>query len=567
MQPMASLSLKRKIKRDIRGIEMRPVWVLWLVVIGCSLLGCDSFESPPSFSRVQPEEVDLEAGPTSGGRIVLGSIGEPSNLIPPLASDGASHEIAEYLYVALLRYNKDIELEPWAAESYEILDEGLRLRFTLRKDIRWSDGRPLTAEDVEFTYRLMIDPKTPTAYAENFKAVESFTRIGRFTFEVTYAQPFARALSTWASFILPKHVLENEDLLDTPYSRNPVGAGAYTLTQWEPGRRIVLTANETYFEGRPNIDRVIYRFIPDTTTMFMELKSGNLDMMPLSPQQYLYQTQGRLWDQGFNKFKYLSSSYAYLGYNLKRPLFADVRVRQAIAHAIDKQEIVKGVLLGQGESTIGPYKPGTWAYNTGIQDYRYDPAAARTLLTQAGWKDRDGDGWLDKDGRVFAFTILTNQGNTLRINAATIIQYRLRQIGISVKIRTVEWATFIKEFVDKGRFDALVLGWNIVQDPDIYDVWHSSKAGPGGLNFVGYENPELDRLLEKGRRLVDDTKRKPIYDRIQEILHRDQPYCFLYVPMSLPIVQSRFMGIEPAPAGITHNFNQWWVPGSLQRTR
>ncbi len=555
-------------KRDIKGIAMRFLCLSGQFLIMFSVFGCDSFESPPSFSHGQPVLEDVQRdGPVSGGRIVLGSIGEPSNLIPPLASDGASHEIAEYLYVALLRYNKDIEIEPWAAKSYEVLDQGLRFRFTLRKDIKWFDGQPLTAEDVEFTYRLMIDPKTPTAYAENFKAIESFTLIDRYTFEVTYAKPFARALLTWASLILPKHVLEKADLLDTPYSRNPMGAGAYRLKEWEPGRRIVLVANDDYFEGRPNIDTVVYRFIPDTTTMFMELKSGNLDMMTLSPQQYLFQTSGPLWDQGFDKFRYLSFSYAYLGYNLRRPLFADIRVRRAMAHAIDKQEIVKGVLLGEGESTIGPYKPGTWVYDTAIKDYAYDPIEARELLAEVGWKDRDGDGLLDKDGQVFRFTILTNQGNSLRIKAATIIQFRLRQIGIDVQIRTVEWATFIKEFVNKGRFDALILGWNILQDPDIYNVWHSSKAVPGGLNFVGYENEELDALLEKGRRLIDPKARKPVYDRIQEILHRDQPYCFLYVPMSLPIVESRFMGIEPAPAGITYNFNDWWVPTSLQRTR
>ncbi len=547
---------------------MRVIALWGLLIVGCCLCACESFESPPSFSHGHSIEKNRDYGkPVPGGRIILGSIGEPSNLIPPLASDAASHELAEYLYVALLRYNKDLEIEPWAAASYEVLDGGLRFLFHLRQNITWFDGHPLTAEDVAFTCNLMLDPKTPTAYAENFKAIQSFRVVDPYTFEVTYAKLFARALVTWMSLILPKHVLEGENLLHTPYSRNPVGAGAYRLKQWAPGRRIVLEANNEYFEGRPNIDTVVYRFIQDTTTMFMELKSGHLDMMALSPQQYLFQTRGKAWQQAFNKFKYLSSSYTYLGYNLRRPLFADRRVRQALAHALDKQEIVKGVLLGQGEATIGPYKPGTWVYNTAIKDYAYDPEKARHLLAEAGWKDHDGDGLLDKDGQPFQFTILTNQGNTLRIKAATIIQFRLEQIGIQVKIRTVEWATFIKEFVNKGQFDALLLGWSIVQDPDIYNVWHSSKAVPGGLNFVGYTNKELDELLDKGRSLLDRKARKPVYDRIQEILHHDQPYCFLYVPMSLPIVQSRFMGIEETPAGITSNFNQWWVPSSLQLTR
>jgi peptide/nickel transport system substrate-binding protein len=293
--------------------------------------------------------------------------------------------------------------------------------------------------------------------------------------------------------------------------------------------------------------------------MFLELKAGNLDMMGLSPQQFLFQTKGQFWEHNFNKYKYLSFSYTYLGYNLEHPLFKNVKVRQALAHAINKEEIVKGVLLGQGVPTIGPYKPGTWVYNKKIRDYSYNPELAKKMLAEEGWVDHDGDGIIDKDGRPFAFTILTNQGNDLRVKAATIIQYRLGKIGIKVKIRTVEWATFIQEFVHKRRFEALILGWNVVQDPDIYDVWHSSRAISGGLNFIGYKNKEVDDLLEKGRRTFDQEKRKAIYDRLQQILHRDQPYCFLYVPMSLPIVNSRFQGIESAPAGITHNFIRWWV--------
>ena len=556
-------------KRFIGVIDMKHLCGFMLLGYILVFFGCESFESSPANPHAAGEDSKetVSETPRPGGRIIFGSLGEPSNLIPPLATDGASQELADYLYVALLRYNKDIELEPWAARRYEVLDGGLRLRFELRHGIHWFDGEELTAEDVEFTYKLMIDPDTPTAYAENFKAVQSFTLIDRYTFEVTYAEPFARALVTWASSILPKHILEHENLLSTRYSRNPVGAGPYRLKEWEPGRRIVLEANEDYFEGRPNIDTVVYQIIPDTTTMFMELKSGNLDMMSLSPQQYLFQTGGKEWDRLFHKYRFLSFSYTYLGYNLTSPLFSDVRIRRALAHAIDKEEIVKGVLMGQGQATVGPYKPGTWVYDSSIREYAYDPVLARDMLAKIGWSDHDGDGFLDRDGRPFSFTILTNQGNTLRIKAATIIQFRLRQIGIEVKIRTVEWAAFIREFVNKGRFDALILGWNIVQDPDIYNVWHSSKAVPGGLNFVGYKNTELDRLLDTGRRLVDPDQRKPVYDRIQEILHRDQPYCFLYVPMSLPIVQTRFKGIQPAPAGITYNFNTWWVPASLQRNK
>ena len=538
--------------------------VLVLLLAGCGQGG--DGRAPTVSSSAKPVQVSAPAGdPKPGGRLVEATIGEPSNLIPPLATDSASHEVADLIYVSLLKYDKNINLVPLAAESFEILEDGRLLRFTLKRGIRWTDGKPLTARDVEFTYRLMIDPKTPTAYAEDFLAVKEFKLTGEYSFEVRYDKPFARALVTWASSILPRHLLEGQDLLKTPLSRKPVGAGPYMLKSWTTGDRLVLVANPDYFEGRAYIDEVVMRVIPDQSTQFMELKSGNLDEINLSPQQYLYQTDGQDWAANFRKFKYVASAYTYLGYNLKSRLFSDVRVRRAINHALNKDEIVRGVLSGLGQAANGPYKPGTSAYNAAIPANEYDPAKAKRLLAEAGWTRRTPDGPLvDPDGRPFAFTILTNQGNSQRIKTAIIVQSRLAALGIKVEIRTVEWAAFVKEFVDKGRFDAIILGWNIVQDPDLFDVWHSSKAVPGGLNFVGYKNPELDELLERGRRLLDQKKRKPIYDRVQEIFHEDQPYCFLYVPMALPMVHARVQGIEPAPAGIAYNFIRWWINEAKQ---
>ena len=515
----------------------------------------------PVANTTAPVGAETKATPRYGGQIVMSSIGEPSGLISSLTTDSASHEVAAYFYVGCLRYDKNLEIEPWAAESYEVLNDGRLLRFTLRPGILWEDGVEMTAADVEFTYKLMIDKETPTAYAEDFLAIKNFRVTGKYSFEVEYEKPFARALMTWMQDILPAHLLKDvrgQALLASPLNRKPVSAGPYVLKEWESGSRMVFEANPRYFEGPPYIRKVVYRVIPDMATSFLELKSGNLDMLSLTPQQYTRQTSGGAWDTDWAKYKYLSFSYTYLGYNLKHPFFADKRVRQAIACAINKEGIIKGVLLGEGEATIGPYKPGTWAYNDKIKDYPFSAETARAMLAEAGFADSDKDGILDKDGKAFEFTILTNQGNDQRIKTATIIQQQLAEIGIKVNIRTVEWAAFIKEFVHTGNFDALILGWNILQDPDLYDVWHSSKIGNGGLNFTGFSNAEVDAILEEARSTLDQSRRKVLYDRFQEILHEEQPYCFLYAPQALPIVNRRIQGIEPAPAGITHNFNKWW---------
>lgn len=511
------------------------------------------------------ESVFLKGSPVYGDRILFGSIGEASNLIPYLTSDSASHEVADLLYVAPLRYNKDLQPEPWAAESYSIEDQGRLMRFTLRKGILWEDGQELTAEDVAFTYKVVTDPATGSPYAEDFLRIKEFRVLDRYRFEARYEQFFARAVSSWMSPILPKHILEGQNIRETPFARKPVGAGAYRLKSWEPGSRITLAASPTYFDGKPYISEVIYRIIPDGATMFMETQAGRLDVMDLSPLQYLRQTAGPRWEEQFHKYRYLASVYVFLGFNLEHPFFKDARVRRAISQAINRDDIVKGVLLGQGVPAFGPYKPGSWAYHPTLKPVRQNIAAARALLAEAGFRDTDGDGLLDKDGKALAFTILTNQGNEQRILTATVIQSQLKEVGIDVHIRTVEWAAFIREFVNKGRFDAVILGWTITQDPDIFQIWHSSQAHDGGLNFTHYKNPELDRLLEEARSTPDQAARAPLYARIQEILAEDQPYCFLFVPYALPVVQRRFMGIKPALAGIMYNFEKWWVPKALQR--
>ena len=501
--------------------------------------------------------------PAYGDALVSGSIGEPSTLIPPLATDSASGEIAGLVYNGLVRYDKNLKLEGDLAKSWDVSPDGLHITFHLRRGVKWHDGQEFTSRDVLYTYRVIIDPKTPTAYSDGFKQVQSVQAVDPYTFRVNYAKPFAPALESWGTSMLPAHLLEGKDITKSPLSRNPVGTGPYVFKEWVPGQRLSLAANPDYWEGKPYLARYVFRIIPDSSTMYMELKAGGVDIMGLSAVQYQRQTNTPEFLARFNKYRYPAPGFTYLGYNLRLPLFQDRRVRQAITCAINKEEILQGVLLGMGVVAHGPYKPGTWAYKAKVDDPGYDPARAAALLKEAGFVPGK-DGILIKDGKPFSFTIMTNQGNDQRLKCALIIQRRLKKVGIEVKIRVMEWASFITNFIDKGKFDAVLLGWSISPDPDQYDIWHSSKTAPKELNFVHFQDPEVDRLLVEGRGTFDIEKRRDCYYKIQDILAREQPYTFLYVPDALEAVSSRFQGIEPAPSGIMHNLIKWYVPKQEQ---
>ncbi len=503
--------------------------------------------------------------PAYGDMIVQGSIGDASVLLPVLVTDAASGAITELIYNGLVKYDKDINLIGDLAEKWEISKDNLRIRFYLRKDVKWQDGQPFTANDVDFTYRLIVDPKTPTAYATDFLRVKELRVLDDYTVDAIYEKPYAPALGSWGQSVHPAHLLEGQDVTKSPLKRNPVGTGPYRFVEWKIQDRIILDSYHNYFEGRPYIDRVMTRVIPDLATMFLELKAGRLDEMGLTPLQYRRQTDTQWFKENYVKYKYVGFNYVYLGYNLKDPKFKDKKVRQALTTAINRESIIQGVLLGLGQPAYTPYNPDTFWYNPNVKKFPYNPEKAKQMLEEAGWKDTDGDGILDKDGVPFRFTIITNQGNDQRKYAATIIQRDLKKVGIDVNIRVIEWAAFLKNFINKRNFEACLLGWSIGIEPNQIDIWNSKKTGENQLNFISYDNPEVDKLLEEGVSTYDRDERKKYYDRFQEILAEDQPYTFLFVPESLPIISARFHGIEPAPRGISYNFIKWYVPKQLQK--
>ena len=548
-------------------IDKVSVILVTCVIALCG--GCTSEDKGPAAASSRQSTVSTSAQakdqPVYGDMIVRGTIGDASVLLPVLAADSASGDVNGLIYSGLVRYDKDIQLEGELAEKWDISEDKLKITFHLRKDVKWHDGEPFTAKDVEYTYKVTVDPSTPTAYATDFLKVKQCKVLDPYTVEVTYDAPYAPALGSWGMSMLPSHLLEGQDITKSPLKRQPVGTGPYKFDEWKTGEKIVVNSNHDYFEHRPYLNRVMWRIIPDLATMFLELKAGRLDEMALTPLQYTRQTNTQWFKENFVKYKYLTFNYTYLGYNLKRPLFQDKKVRQALTTAINRENLVKGILLGLGQVTNAPYKPDSFWYNHNVQTFPYDPEKAKKMLAEAGWTETNEEGILVKDGKPFEFTIITNQGNELRKNAATLIQADLRKVGVKVNIRVIEWAAFLKNFINKRNFDATLLGWGIGIDPSQIDIWDSHKTAETQLNFISYQNEEVDKLLQLGASTYDRNERKKYYDKFQEIIAEDQPYTFLYVGDALPIISSRFKGIKPAPIGIGYNFIDWYVPKAQQK--
>ena len=458
--------------------------------------------------------------------------------------------------------DKDLNIIGDLAESWDISKDGTEITFFLKKGIKWHDGTPLTARDVKFTFKAILDPKNACPYAASYQDIESIEIIDDFTVKFKYSKPYAPALSKLGTAIIPEHIYRKEDLRTSKLRRNPIGCGPYIFKKWKTDQYIILESNKDYFEHRPYIDRTVTRVIPDQAVQFLELLTGGIDAMALNSYQYFYRTDTDKFKTNYKKYKYLSRGYSYIGYNLNDPLFRDRNVRKALSYAVNKDEIIKGVLMGSGEPCTGPFFRETPYYSTKAEAYKYDKEKAQQLLLEAGWQDTDGDEILDKDGKPFKFKLITNQGNKEREDIATIVQKEWKELGIDVDIQILAWASFLNEFVDKKNFQAVILGWTLPIDPDCYIVWHSASSKKGGLNFISYKNEEVDKLIVEGRRTFDVEKRIKIYNKIHEIIADEAPYTFLYFPYTRIAVSKRFKGIEPAPAGIGYNFIDWYVdPG------
>ncbi len=523
-----------------------------------------------SSSNKQVSTVDYvkKYPPSNGGTMINAMTGEPSSLIYMVAGESASAAIASNIFNSLLKYNQNLDLSSELAESWQVSEDQKTITFKLKPDLKWADGKPLTSADVLFTWQLVTDEKTRSPYASDYQLVKQALAPDPLTFKVTYEQAYAPALDSWSGLqILPKHLLEGQDIHTTAFARKPIGSNFYQLDRWTHGENIKLSRNANSVLGEANIDKLVTRIIPDNSAQFLELMADNIDSMGLDPIKYSRIIPARPdLQEKLNLYKELGNSYTYMGFNLKHKPFDDIRVRKAINYAIDKQEIIDGVYLGLGINIASPYKPGTRWSNPALQPYPYDPAKAKALLKEAGFVDANGDGILERDGKPFAFEIVTNQ-NKEREKSAVLIQRRLKEVGIDVKIRAIEWASFISRFIKTGDFDVVVLGWGLGLDPDQYNIWHSSQQAPGQFNFIGYNNAKVDTLLEQGRTELNPDKRMIIYHEFAKQLLEDSPIVYLSAGYGLTAINKRVQGImDPVPpAGVGYDSQKWHIPEPLRR--
>ena len=489
------------------------------------------------------------------------SIGDARVLIPVYADDSVSGGICGLIYNGLTKVDKDLNIAGDLAERWDVSDDGLVITFYLRKGVKWHDGEPFTSKDVKFTFETIKDPATGSPYISGFSDIRSIRAIDPYTVQFEYSAPYAPALLKLGMGIIPEHIFADiKDIRRSEYARAPVGTGPYMFSEWESEKFIILKANPEYFMRVPGIKRYVCKILPDQSVQYLELVSGEIDSMTLTPYQYKYRSDIKEFRERINKYRYLTPSYTYLGYNMKDPVLSDLRVRRALSRAVNKKEIIDAALLGLGEPCTGHFWKDSVYYNHEVDLYGYDPGEAVRLLAQAGWKDTDGDGVLDKDGLVLSLKIVTNQGNKVREDVATIVQRQWADIGVKAEIQVVAWASFIDQIIDKKKFQVILLAWMLPLDPDCYSVWHSDSIREGGLNAVSYSNPAVDLLIEKGRREFDIEKRKEVYHEIHRLIAEDAPYTFLYFSYRTPGINKRFRGIEESPVGLYHNFIDWHVP-------
>jgi peptide/nickel transport system substrate-binding protein len=530
-----------------------------LVLAGCGGPGKEG-ETPPAAGQVT-------ATPQRGGTAVVSWIAAPTG-VNELTTQGTAitTEIIRQLFLHLVEEQPDFEvhpptMSPQLARSFEWSPDHKVLTFHLREEAVWSDGVPVTADDVRFTWQAHVDPDVAWSSAFMKEHITDAEVVDPHTVRFHFTHAYAKQiLDVNEGVILPKHAWgkipfakwrESTDW----FVRNLVVDGPYKVASWQPQQDVVLVRNERYWrKDRPYLDKVVVRNTPDAASQMTQLFSGDTDFVPQVQPGDIARIKA---DPRLDVISYWFRLFVGVIWNQREPLFADAEVRRALTLAIDRQTIVDTVYPGGlGRVAVSPIVQSVWAFDKTLKPLPYDPAEARRILESRGWKDTDGDGVLDKGGKPFSFVLLSNAGNQQRIDAAVMIQDQLKKAGIRVEPRVVEFNSMISQAVE-GKFDAMVFGFAMDTSLDLTAQFGSHSTEEG--NFGAYNSPEFDRLMVEAMSKPDIQDAKPILDRIQQLIHRDQPLTFLWESQRLSAVNRRLHDVKPTVLFSLFNLEDWWA--------
>jgi peptide/nickel transport system substrate-binding protein len=439
-------------------------------------------------------------------------------------------------------------------------DGGMDVTWKLRPGIKWHDGVPFTSDDVKFTVEAINDPKYNPESTDGFDRITSVDTPDPLTAVVHYKEIYAPYATQFIRGALPKHMLEGRDIdRAQDYNRNPLGTGPYRVAEWKSGEYILLERVPHYWRGDeyPKIKKILFKFIPNTNTRINQLESGEVHVIALVP-----------WDK-YREIKDLKSvvvhrtpgnAYEHVTLNERHyPPFADVRVRRALIYAIDRELIARTILDGLAPVTDGPIQPLSWAYTDQVAKYPHDPARARALLDEAGWKP-GADGIRERQGQRLAFTLITQAGFTIREDVAQTIQRQLRDVGVDVKVELHD-GTAISSIWFEGRFDAMLHWWQLPPDPELTTFFAADRLPPAGRNIDYFEDPELTKILYASDRTVDLDERRRLLQRAQQMIADQVPEIPLYSVTRLDAVPASLQHFKgnPTNTGIFWNVYEWEI--------